>query len=32
MDGEEARAIGWALWRVRDDRGSRCGWLPGWPG
>lgn len=22
MDGEEARAIGWALWRVRDDRGK----------
>ncbi|MGH3795486.1 MAG: helix-turn-helix domain-containing protein [Pseudonocardiaceae bacterium] len=22
MDNEEARAIGWALWRVRDDRGQ----------
>ncbi|MGH3873006.1 MAG: helix-turn-helix domain-containing protein [Pseudonocardiaceae bacterium] len=22
MDAEEARTIGWALWRVRDDRGK----------
>jgi transcriptional regulator with XRE-family HTH domain len=22
LDSEEARAIGWALWRVRDDRGK----------
>jgi hypothetical protein len=22
MEAEEARTIGWALWRVRDDRGK----------
>ena len=22
VDGEEVRAIGWALWRVRDARGK----------